>query len=92
MPDAVQNIHCIATSWQSILVQWDPPASANGVITHYIIALEGNSTNLSSYDTLHTFRNLLSNATYQIKIKAATSAGDGDEQICNASTLPEKGK
>ncbi|NXA76155.1 PTPRQ phosphatase, partial [Thryothorus ludovicianus] len=90
VPDAVQNIRCTATSWQSILVQWDPPASANGVITHYIIAVEGNSTNLSSYDTLHTFTNLLSNVTYQIKIKAATSAGDGEEQICNASTLPEK--
>ncbi|CAM9994968.1 unnamed protein product [Bubo scandiacus] len=90
VPDAVQNVHCIATSWQSILVQWDPPASSNGVITHYIVTVEGNSTNFSSYDTLHTFRNLLSNITYQFKIKAATSAGDGEEQICNASTLPEK--
>uniref|UniRef100_A0A8D2MUT7 Phosphatidylinositol phosphatase PTPRQ n=1 Tax=Zonotrichia albicollis TaxID=44394 RepID=A0A8D2MUT7_ZONAL len=90
VPDAVQNIRCIATSWQSILVQWDPPASANGIITHYIIAVEGNSTNFSSSGTLHTFRNLLSNVTYQIKIKAATSAGEGEEQICNASTLPEK--
>ncbi|KAM7056127.1 phosphatidylinositol phosphatase PTPRQ [Acridotheres tristis] len=90
VPDAVQNIHCIATSWQSILVQWDPPASANGIIRHYIIAVEGNSTIFSSYDTLHTFRNLPSNVSYQIKIKAATSAGDGEEQICNASTLPEK--
>uniref|UniRef100_A0A8C9N2D6 Phosphatidylinositol phosphatase PTPRQ n=1 Tax=Serinus canaria TaxID=9135 RepID=A0A8C9N2D6_SERCA len=90
VPDAVQNIRCIATSWQSILVQWDPPASANGIITHYIIAVEGNSTDLSTSGTLHTFRNLLSNVTYQIKIRAATSAGDGEEQICSASTLPEK--
>ncbi|XP_074726766.1 phosphatidylinositol phosphatase PTPRQ isoform X4 [Strix uralensis] len=90
VPDAVQNVHCIATSWQSILVQWDPPASSNGVITHYIVTVEGNSMNFSSYDTLHTFRNLFSNITYQFKIKAATSAGDGEEQICNASTLPEK--
>ncbi|NWV59160.1 PTPRQ phosphatase, partial [Malurus elegans] len=90
VPDAVQNVHCIATSWQSIQVQWDPPASPNGVITHYIITVEENSTNFSSYDTLHTFRNLLSNITYRIKIKAATSAGGGEERICNASTLPEK--
>ncbi|XP_055568860.1 phosphatidylinositol phosphatase PTPRQ isoform X1 [Falco cherrug] len=90
VPDAVQNVHCIAMNWQSILVQWDPPALSNGVITHYIITVEGNSTNFSSYDTLHNFRNLLSNITYQFKIKAATSAGDGEEQICNASTLPEK--
>ncbi|KAM9028993.1 phosphatidylinositol phosphatase PTPRQ isoform 2-T2 [Ara ararauna] len=90
VPDAVQNFRCIAMSWQSILVQWDPPASSNGVITHYIITVEGNSTNFSFYDTLHTFRNLPSNITYQFKIKAATSAGGGEEQICNATTLPEK--
>uniref|UniRef100_A0A672TXY9 Protein tyrosine phosphatase receptor type Q n=1 Tax=Strigops habroptila TaxID=2489341 RepID=A0A672TXY9_STRHB len=90
LPDAVQNVHCIATSWQSILVQWDPPASSKGVITHYIITVEGNSTNFSFYDTLHTFRNLPSNITYQFKIKAATSAGGGEEQVCNATTLPEK--
>uniref|UniRef100_A0A672TUV3 Phosphatidylinositol phosphatase PTPRQ n=1 Tax=Strigops habroptila TaxID=2489341 RepID=A0A672TUV3_STRHB len=90
VPDAVQNVHCIATSWQSILVQWDPPASSKGVITHYIITVEGNSTNFSFYDTLHTFRNLPSNITYQFKIKAATSAGGGEEQVCNATTLPEK--
>ncbi|KGL82713.1 Phosphatidylinositol phosphatase PTPRQ, partial [Tinamus guttatus] len=90
VPDVVQNVHCIATSWQSILVQWDPPASSNGVITHYVVTVEGNSMNFSSYDNLHTFRNLLSNISYQIKIKAATSAGDGEEQICNASTFPER--
>ncbi|KFV78560.1 Phosphatidylinositol phosphatase PTPRQ, partial [Struthio camelus australis] len=90
VPDVVQNVHCVATSWQSILVQWDPPASSNGVITHYVVTVEGNSMNFSSYDKLHTFRNLLSNISYQFKIKAATSAGDGEEQICNASTLPER--
>ncbi|NWQ75109.1 PTPRQ phosphatase, partial [Columbina picui] len=90
VPDAVQNIRCLATSWQSIRVQWDPPASSNGVITHYVITVEGNTTFFSAYDTLHTFRNLPSNFTYQFKIKAATSAGEGEEQICNASTLPEK--
>lgn len=72
-------------------MQWDPPASSNGVITHYVITVEGNTTIFSAYDTLHTFRNLPSNFTYQFKIKAATSAGEGEEQICNASTLPEKG-
>ncbi|XP_027309995.3 phosphatidylinositol phosphatase PTPRQ isoform X2 [Anas platyrhynchos] len=90
VPDVVQNVRCIAMSWQSILVQWDPPASSNGVITHYIVTVEGSSTNFSSYDTLHIFRNLLSNISYHFKIKAATSAGDGEEQICNASTLPER--
>ncbi|NXN12266.1 PTPRQ phosphatase, partial [Indicator maculatus] len=90
VPEAVQNVQCIATSWQSILVQWEPPASANGVITRYTITVEGNSTSLSPHDTVQTFRNLVSNMTYQFKVRAATSAGEGEEQICNASTLLEK--
>ncbi|XP_067415989.1 phosphatidylinositol phosphatase PTPRQ isoform X3 [Emydura macquarii macquarii] len=89
-PDIVQNVQCTATSWQSILVQWDPPSKSNGVITHYIIIFERNSTNVSAYDKVHIFRDLLSNISYQFKIKAATSAGEGKEQICNASTFPEK--
>uniref|UniRef100_A0A8C2SRE2 Phosphatidylinositol phosphatase PTPRQ n=1 Tax=Coturnix japonica TaxID=93934 RepID=A0A8C2SRE2_COTJA len=89
-PDIVQNVHCIATSWESIFVQWEPPASSNGVITYYIVSVEGSSTIFSPNITLHTFQNLLSNISYQFKIKAATSAGDGEEQICNASTLPEE--
>ncbi|XP_075788523.1 phosphatidylinositol phosphatase PTPRQ isoform X2 [Pelodiscus sinensis] len=89
-PDVVRNVQCTATSWQSILVHWDPPSKSNGVITHYLIIFERNSTNISAHDKVHTFRDLLSNISYQFKIKAATSAGEGKEQTCNASTFPEK--
>ncbi|KYO47826.1 phosphatidylinositol phosphatase PTPRQ isoform D [Alligator mississippiensis] len=90
VPDIVQNVQCTATSWQSVLVQWDPPSKSNGIITHYIISSEGNSTNFSFYDMVHTVRHLMSNVSYQFKIRAATSAGEGEEQICNASTFPER--
>ncbi|XP_028601411.2 phosphatidylinositol phosphatase PTPRQ isoform X2 [Podarcis muralis] len=89
-PDIVQNIQCTATSWQSVLVQWDPPLKSNGIITHYIITFGKNSTILSSdNETVHTFRDLLSNTSYQFKIQAVTAAGGGKEQLCNASTFPE---
>nr|XP_056702969.1 phosphatidylinositol phosphatase PTPRQ [Euleptes europaea] len=89
-PDIVQNIQCTATSWQSVLVYWDPPLKANGIITHYIIMFGRNSTILSSVnETVHTFRDLLSNTSYQFQIKAATAAGEGEEQLCNVSTFPE---
>ncbi|XP_060100400.1 phosphatidylinositol phosphatase PTPRQ [Heteronotia binoei] len=89
-PDTVQNIQCTATSWQSVLVYWDPPLKTNGIITHYIIIFGKNSTILSSdNETVHIFRGLLSNTSYQFQIKAATAAGEGKEQLCNASTFPE---
>uniref|UniRef100_A0A8D0GQE2 Phosphatidylinositol phosphatase PTPRQ n=1 Tax=Sphenodon punctatus TaxID=8508 RepID=A0A8D0GQE2_SPHPU len=88
-PGIVQNVQCTATSWQSVLVKWSPPSKANGVITHYTITFGRNSTNFSSLEKMHTFRELLSNISYQFKIKAATSAGEGEKHICNVSTLPE---
>ncbi|KAM8980513.1 phosphatidylinositol phosphatase PTPRQ isoform 3-T4 [Sarcophilus harrisii] len=89
VPDVVQNVHCTATSWQSILLKWDPPKKANGIITHYIITTEGNSTKIASQEHMHNFKELLSNTSYVFKIQASTSAGEGKEEICNASTLHE---
>ncbi|XP_034258810.1 phosphatidylinositol phosphatase PTPRQ [Pantherophis guttatus] len=89
-PGIVQNTQCIATSWQSIRLQWDPPLKTNGIITNYIITFRENSTISSSHnETVCILRNLLSNTTYQFKIKAATAAGEGKEQLCNSSTFPE---
>nr|KAF6375085.1 protein tyrosine phosphatase receptor type Q [Pipistrellus kuhlii] len=89
VPDVVQNIQCVATSWQSALVRWDPPQKANGVITYYMITVERNSTKISPQDHMYMFMKLLANTSYVFKIRASTSAGEGDESTCNISTLPE---
>nr|XP_019606839.1 PREDICTED: phosphatidylinositol phosphatase PTPRQ isoform X1 [Rhinolophus sinicus] len=89
VPDAVQNIQCMATSWRSALVRWDPPTKSNGIITHYTITVERNSTRVSPQDHMYTFMKLLANTSYVFKIRASTSAGEGDESTCNISTLPE---
>ncbi|XP_075198535.1 phosphatidylinositol phosphatase PTPRQ [Anomaloglossus baeobatrachus] len=89
-PDSIQHIHCVATSWQSILVQWDPPLRPNGIITHYILTFQSVTTSLLSTDTVYTFRDLLSNTTYFFTVKAANSAGEGIEQVCNATTKFEE--
>ncbi|KAM4748839.1 phosphatidylinositol phosphatase PTPRQ [Rhinophrynus dorsalis] len=89
-PDIVQNINCMATSYQSILVQWDPPFRPNGLITHYIITFQDIITLVSSSDNVYTFRELLADTTYYFKIKAANSAGEGLEKVCNATTKSEE--
>uniref|UniRef100_A0A8D0PDV3 Phosphatidylinositol phosphatase PTPRQ n=1 Tax=Sus scrofa TaxID=9823 RepID=A0A8D0PDV3_PIG len=89
VPDVVQNIQCVATSWQSALVKWDPPRKANGIITHYLITVEKNATKVFPQDHMHTFMKLFANTSYVFKIRASTSAGEGDERTCNVSTLPE---
>ncbi|XP_065790222.1 phosphatidylinositol phosphatase PTPRQ isoform X4 [Muntiacus reevesi] len=89
VPDAVQNIECMATSWQSASVKWDPPKKANGIITHYTITVERNAINISPQDHMYTFMKLLANTSYVFEIRASTSAGEGNEMTCNVSTLPE---
>ncbi|XP_069845283.1 phosphatidylinositol phosphatase PTPRQ [Dipodomys merriami] len=89
VPDVVQHVQCTASNWQSILVKWDPPKKANGIITHYTITLERNATKVSPQDHMHTFLKLLANTSYVFKVRASTSAGEGNESACNVSTLPE---
>ncbi|KAG8439517.1 hypothetical protein GDO86_005642 [Hymenochirus boettgeri] len=89
-PDIVQNIKCMATSFQSILIQWDPPLRPNGFISYYIITFQGTETQILSTMNAHTFRELLSNTTYFIRIQAANSAGKGNEQVCKATTKSEE--
>ncbi|KAM9311607.1 phosphatidylinositol phosphatase PTPRQ [Gastrophryne carolinensis] len=93
-PDSVKSIHCTATSWQSVLIQWDPPARPNGVITHYIITLqssvEGLGVTVLPTDSAYTFRDLLSNTTYFFSVQAANSAGNGIEKVCYATTKSEE--
>ncbi|KAM4881751.1 phosphatidylinositol phosphatase PTPRQ [Thomomys bottae] len=89
VPDVVQQVRCIASDWQSILVKWDPPIKTNGIITHYTITVERNSTKVSPQDHMHTFLQLLANTSYVFKVRASTSAGEGNESMCNVSTLPE---
>ncbi|MGH0140233.1 UNVERIFIED_CONTAM: hypothetical protein FKN15_070894 [Acipenser sinensis] len=89
VPDAVQNLHCIGTSWQSVLIQWDPPTNSNGIITHYIVQFGGDAQELKPTDHVYTVRGLLANTTYTFRVIAATSAGIGKDQTCFAETLPE---
>ncbi|XP_008850349.1 phosphatidylinositol phosphatase PTPRQ [Nannospalax galili] len=89
VPDVVQNIQCSASNWQSILVMWDPPKKANGIITHYMITVDRNSTKVPPQDHMYTFTKLLANTSYIFEVRASTSAGEGNESTCSVNTLPE---
>ncbi|XP_058529380.1 phosphatidylinositol phosphatase PTPRQ isoform X1 [Ochotona princeps] len=89
VPDVVRNVQCMATSWQSVSVKWEPPQKANGIITHYVITAERNSTKVSPLDHMYTFIKLLASTSYIFKVRASTSAGEGDESSCKVTTPPE---
>jgi hypothetical protein len=84
-------MQCTANNWQSILVTWDPPQKPNGIIIYYMITVEKNSTKVSPQEHMHTFIKLLANTSYVFKVRASTSAGEGNESTCNIRTPPETG-
>lgn len=56
-----------------------------------MITVENNSTKVSPQDHMYTFIKLLAGTSYVFKVRASTSAGEGDESTCHVSTLPETG-
>ncbi|KAG2460313.1 PTPRQ phosphatase, partial [Polypterus senegalus] len=89
VPDIVQNLLCSGTSWQSVLVQWDAPAKPNGVITHYVVQFGNEIMEFQPTDRVHTFRDLLANASYTYYVMASTVVGRGKRLSCVAKTLQE---
>ncbi|XP_067906563.1 phosphatidylinositol phosphatase PTPRQ isoform X2 [Heterodontus francisci] len=89
VPDAIRNLQCNASSWQSVTVEWDPPLKSDGIITYYALVFENNVQRIALSDRVHTFRELQSNTSYQFSIMAANSVGQGKSKNCTVTTLSE---
>ncbi|XP_078424688.1 phosphatidylinositol phosphatase PTPRQ [Cetorhinus maximus] len=89
VPDTIRNLHCNASSWQSVIVEWDPPSKSDGIINYYALVFENNVQRIALSDRVHTFRGLQSNTSYQFSIMAANSVGQGKSKNCTVTTLSE---
>ncbi|XP_067855570.1 phosphatidylinositol phosphatase PTPRQ isoform X2 [Heptranchias perlo] len=89
VPDTIQNLQCNASSWQSVIVEWDPPLKPDGIITYYALIFENNVQRIALSDCIYTFKELQSNTSYQFSIMAANSVGQGKSKNCTVTTLPE---
>uniref|UniRef100_UPI00398ECD83 phosphatidylinositol phosphatase PTPRQ n=1 Tax=Pristiophorus japonicus TaxID=55135 RepID=UPI00398ECD83 len=89
VPDTVRNLQCNASSWQSIIVEWDPPLKSDGIVTYYTLVFENNVQRINLSDRIHTFNELQSNTSYQFSIMAANSVGQGKSKNCTVTTLSE---
>ena len=82
----------------SILVKWQAPDKANGIVQHYVIkygtaqdSLNEQATAGTAWSTSHTLTNLEEFTTYYIQIQADTSVSGQPSIIVNAKTF-EDGK
>ncbi|XP_048463873.1 phosphatidylinositol phosphatase PTPRQ [Rhincodon typus] len=89
VPDTIQNLQCNASSWQSVIVEWDPPLKSDGMITNYVLVFENYVQTVADNDRVHTFSELLSNTSYQFSVMAVNSVGRGESKNCTVTTLLE---
>ncbi|MBN3301575.1 PTPRQ phosphatase, partial [Amia calva] len=87
--DIVQNLNCTGLSWKSVYIQWDPPATPNGIISEYFVWFGNETRKFKPSDRKNTIGGLLANTTYSFHVIAVNSAGRGTEQTCLATTFPE---
>lgn len=93
--EAVSNLSCSGLDWDSVYMEWEPPANPNGEILLYQIVSADHRVEAFPLMIMHklayTFSGLHPNMLYVISVAAVNSAGPGKEVNCTAHTLPESG-
>ena len=76
-------------------LQWRPPETPNGVITHYSIQLDENNINISSNELMYTIEGLSPDTVYVLQLRAHTVVGAGPPtnrtiligKLCNGNMI-----
>ena len=72
----------VSVNSSSVTLQWMPPQSPNGVITHYSIQLNGTDYgNFSSNELMYTVEGLSPDTVYVLQLRAHTVVGAGPSTI-----------
>ena len=79
-------------------LQWGPPETPNGVITHYSLQRNGiNIGNFSSNILMYTIEGLSPDTVYVLQLRAHTGAGAGPpssrnvitSKLCSGCNIPK---
>ena len=78
VPSKPQSLEIVSVNSSSVTLQWIPPETPNGVITHYSIQYNGiNITNLGNNMLMDTIEGLSPDTVYVSQLRAHTGAGAG---------------
>lgn len=93
--EVVRNLSCSGLDWDSVYMEWEPPANPNGEILLYKIISADHTEEafplMLTHKLAYTFSGLRPDILYVISVAAVNSAGPGKEANCTAHTLPESG-
>ncbi|XP_017320619.3 phosphatidylinositol phosphatase PTPRQ isoform X1 [Ictalurus punctatus] len=91
--EVVRNLSCSGLDWDSVYMEWEPPANPNGEILLYKIISADHTEEafplMLTHKLAYTFSGLRPDILYVISVAAVNSAGPGKEANCTAHTLPE---
>ncbi|XP_076848697.1 phosphatidylinositol phosphatase PTPRQ isoform X2 [Brachyhypopomus gauderio] len=91
--EAVGNLTCSGLDWNSVSMEWMPPAHPNGEILFYLVRSADREEETHPLTLEHslkyTFSGLQPNTSYTLSVAPVNSAGPGDQTNCTAQTLPE---
>ena len=80
MPSEPQSLEIISVNSSSVIVQWRPPATANGVIVQYSILYNGFIFSISDFDNnmlMDIIVGLSPDSVYVLQLRAHTGTGVG---------------
>ncbi|KAK3880688.1 hypothetical protein Pcinc_014845 [Petrolisthes cinctipes] len=86
-----ENINGVSSTTEALTVEWDPPATPNGVITNYSVTWSPDdpSEPIITTATTFTLTDLKPCTDYTISISAATAKGNGPPGDSSQTTLPK---
>ena len=78
VPSKPYSLEVLSVNSNSATLQWIPPETPNGVITHYSIQLDGTDiVNISGSVLMYTVEGLSPDTVYVLQLRAHTGAGAG---------------
>ena len=76
--DPPQDVFVVVSSPITMLVEWNPPLTPNGVITHYTIYLQKTAAlNVTGDRQSFLVERLSPNTMFNVSVSASTKAGEG---------------
>ena len=67
----------VSVNSSSVTLQWMPPETPNGIITHYSLQNGPTITNLSNNVLMFTVEGLSPDTMYVLQLRAHTRVGEG---------------
>ena len=77
VPSTPRSLEIISVDSSSVTLQWMPPETPNGIITHYSLQNGPTITTLSSNVLMFTVKGLSPDTMHVLQLRAHTRVGEG---------------